>query len=71
MRRWETGVKGIRNEIFTNPYFLCFAFAVLKHSWVLLYALDEPIFNVDVCIDRLVIIDHPPSFDQQPFTLQG
>lgn len=36
-----------------------------------LYALDEPILNVDICIERLVIVDHPPSFDQQPFTLQG
>lgn len=36
-----------------------------------MYALDESIFNVDISIERLVIIDHPPSFDQQPFILQG
>lgn len=35
------------------------------------YALDEPVFNVDICIERLVIINNSPSFDQQPFTLQG
>ena len=36
-----------------------------------LYSLDESILNVYICIERPVIIDHPPSFDQQPFTLQG
>lgn len=38
---------------------------------IFIYALDEPILNVDICIKRLVIVDHPPSFDQQLFTLQG
>lgn len=35
-----------------------------------MYALDEPILDVDICIKTLVVIDHPPSFDQQPLTLQ-
>ena len=36
-----------------------------------MYALDESILDVDVCAERLVIIDHTPSSDQQLFTLQG
>lgn len=35
-----------------------------------MYALNEPILNVDICIERLVIVDHPSSSDQQLLTLQ-
>lgn len=32
-------------------------------------ALDESILDVDVSVKRLVIVDHPASFDQHFFTL--
>lgn len=41
------------------------------HFLDIIGSLDKPILNVDICIERLVIVDHPSSFEQQPFTLQG
>lgn len=32
-------------------------------------ALDESILNVDISVKRLVVVDHPSSFDQQFFIL--
>lgn len=32
--------------------------------------LDDPILDVDICVDRLVIVDHPAPLDQQLVTLQ-
>lgn len=34
------------------------------------YALDDSILDVDVGVDRLVVIHNPPSFDQQLVTLR-
>lgn len=34
------------------------------------HLLDEPIFHVDVCIERLVVIDNLPTFDQKTVALQ-
>lgn len=34
------------------------------------HLLDEPIFHVDVCIERLVVIDDLPTFDQKTIALQ-
>lgn len=41
------------------------------HFLDIIGSLDKPILDVDICIERLVIVDHPSSFEQQPFTLQG
>lgn len=37
--------------------------------FALIYALDDSILDVDVGVDRLVIVDYPPPFDQQLVTL--
>lgn len=40
-----------------------------KRSKVNEDTLDESILNVDISVKRLIVVDHPASFDEHFFTL--
>lgn len=46
-----------------------FSGATGKQSSVNEDILDESVLNIDISVKRLVIVDHPASFDQHFFTL--
>lgn len=46
-----------------------FSGATWKRSRVNKDILDESILNIDISVKRLVVVDHPASFDQHFFTL--